>query len=86
MPEFDDLPAIDFPWGSIANGLAVCIDSAAVVYGFQGAYAFLNDFTAWLTIQRDDQTNAAGIVLITWVIRVCVDQFLAVFQIFFSKL
>ena len=66
------------------TGLSVGIDSAAVIDVFQGADTHFNDFPARISIQRDDQTDTAGVMLVFRGIGVSVDEFLTVVEIGFS--
>ena len=68
--------------GAVA-GLAVGVDGAAVPDVLQGRDAHRNDLTLRLAVERYNEANAAGVLLIFRIVGVAVDQFLAIGFILF---
>ena len=71
---------LDMDAGTVA-GLAVGVDGAAVPHGLQRLDAAGHDFAARCAVDRRDQADAAGIVLLVGRIKVTVFECLRIFEI-----
>ena len=59
---------LDVQAGAVA-GLAVGVDRAAVPDRLERGDAGLDDLAPRLAVDRDDQADAAGIVLLAWIVK-----------------